>query len=149
MAAIFTLSVMAIYAIGRIFFDYDIRILGVLGAIMSLVTVFTTSMIYAQLKSIPRWNTKLTPVYFYHCPWAVVHFWLAKLKFVFFSYHCRLISVDSLDKGDRALELSGTTIGSGTGLGTLGDVRALNRHTGTNYLLKNLFTLLVVIIPQS
>ena len=99
-------------------FDYDIRILGVLGAIMSLVTVFTTSMIYAQLKSIPRWNTKLTPVYFLSLSVGVVHFWQAKLKFVFLTYHCRLISVDCMDQGDRALALSGTTIGSGTGLGS-------------------------------
>ena len=38
-AAVFTLSVMAVYAIGRIFFDYDIRILGIAGAIMSILTV--------------------------------------------------------------------------------------------------------------
>ena len=61
---------MAVYAIGRVFFDYDIRILGVVGAITSIVTVFTTSMTYAQLKSIPRWNTKLTPA-FYHYHWLV------------------------------------------------------------------------------
>ena len=51
-SAVFTLSVMAVYAIGRIFFDYDIRVLGIVGSIMSLLTVFTTSMIYAQLKSV-------------------------------------------------------------------------------------------------
>ena len=40
-------------------------------------------------------------------------------------------------KGDRALALSGTTIESGTGLGTIGRVRAFEPpHTGTNYLLK-------------
>lgn len=137
-AAVFTLSIMAVYAIGRIFFDYDIRILGVAGAIMSIVTVFTTSMIYAQLKSIPRWNTKLTPAYFLSLSLAGGALLAGQLKF------CLLLLLISGTiqllvwiKGDRALALSGTTIESGTGLGTIGRVRAFEPpHTGTNYLLK-------------
>jgi len=137
-AAVFTLSVMAVYAIGRIFFDYDIRILGVAGAIMSIVTVFTTSMIYAQLKSIPRWNTKLTPAYFLSLSLAGGALLAGQIKF------CLLLLLISGTiqllvwiKGDRALALSGTTIESGTGLGTIGRVRAFEPpHTGTNYLLK-------------
>jgi DMSO reductase anchor subunit len=137
-AAVFTLSLMAVYAIGRIFFDYDIRILGVAGAIMSIVTVFTTSMIYAQLKSIPRWNTKLTPAYFLSLSLAGGALLAGQIKF------CLLLLLISgiiqflvWVKGDRALALSGTTIESGTGLGTIGRVRAFEPpHTGTNYLLK-------------
>jgi len=137
-AAVFTLSIMAVYAIGRIFFDYDIRILGVAGAIMSIVTVFTTSMIYAQLKSIPRWNTKLTPAYFLSLSLAGGALLAGQIKF------CLLLLLISGTiqllvwiKGDRALALSGTTIESGTGLGTIGRVRAFEPpHTGTNYLLK-------------
>ena len=137
-AAVFTLSVMAVYAIGRIFFDYDIRILGIVGAIMSIVTVFTTSMIYAQLKSIPRWNTKLTPAYFLSLSLAGGALLAGQIKF------CLLLLLISGTiqllvwiKGDRALALSGTTIESGTGLGTIGRVRAFEPpHTGTNYLLK-------------
>ena len=137
-AAVFTLSVMAVYAIGRIFFNYDIRILGVVGAIMSIVTVFTTSMIYAQLKSIPRWNTKLTPAYFLSLSLAGGALLAGQFKF------CLLLLLISgfiqllvWIKGDRALALSGTTLESGTGLGTIGRVRAFEPpHTGTNYLLK-------------
>ena len=137
-AAVFTLSVMALYAIGRIFFDYDIRILGVVGAIMSIVTVFTTSMIYAQLKSIPRWNTKLTPAYFLSLSLAGGALLAGQITF------CLLLLLISgivqllvWIKGDRALALSGTTIESGTGLGAIGRVRAFEPpHTGTNYLLK-------------
>ena len=137
-AAVFTLSVMAVYAIGRIFFDYDIRILGVAGATMSIVTVFTTSMIYAQLKSIPRWNTKLTPAYFLSLSLAGGALLAGQIKF------CLLLLLISgfiqllvWIKGDRALALSGTTLESGTGLGTIGQVRAFEPpHTGTNYLLK-------------
>ena len=129
---------MAIYAIGRIFFDYDIRILGVLGAIMSLVTVFTTSMIYAQLKSIPRWNTKLTPVYFLSLSVGGGALLAGQIKVcLFLLIIAGLFQLIVWIKGDRALALSGTTIGSGTGLGALGHVRAFEPpHTGTNYLLK-------------
>ena len=137
-AAVFTLSVMAVYAIGRIFFDYDIRILGVAGAFMSIVTVFTTSMIYAQLKSIPRWNTKLTPAYFLSLSLAGGALLAGQIKFcLLLLLISGIIQLLVWIKGDRALALSGTTIESGTGLGTIGRVRAFEPpHTGTNYLLK-------------
>ena len=137
-AAVFTLSVMAVYAIGRIFFDYDIRILGVAGAIMSIVTVFTTSMIYAQLKSIPRWNTKLTPAYFLSLSLAGGALLAGQIKFcLLLLLISGIIQLLVWIKGDRALALSGTTIERGTGLGTIGRVRAFEPpHTGTNYLLK-------------
>lgn len=137
-AAVFTLSLMAVYAIGRIFFDYDIRILGVAGAIMSIVTVFTTSMIYAQLKSIPRWNTKLTPAYFLSLSLAGGALLAGQIKFcLLLLLLSGIIQLLVWIKGDRALALSGTTIESGTGLGTIGRVRAFEPpHTGTNYLLK-------------
>ena len=137
-AAVFTLSLMAVYAIGRIFFDYDIRILGVAGAIMSIVTVFTTSMIYAQLKSIPRWNTKLTPAYFLSLSLAGGALLAGQIKFcLLLLLISGIIQLLVWVKGDRALALSGTTIESGTGLGTIGRVRAFEPpHTGTNYLLK-------------
>ena len=137
-AAVFTLSVMAVYAIGRIFFDYDIRILGVAGAIMSILTVFTTSMIYAQLKSIPRWNTKLTPAYFLSLSLAGGALLAGQIKIcLLLLLISGIIQLLVWIKGDRALALSGTTIESGTGLGTIGRVRAFEPpHTGTNYLLK-------------
>ncbi len=136
--AVFALSVMAVYAIGRIFFDHDIRILGVAGAIMSIVTVFTTSMIYAQLKSIPRWNTKLTPAYFLSLSLAGGALLAAQIKIcLLLLLISGIIQLLVWIKGDRALALSGTTIESGTGLGTIGRVRAFEPpHTGTNYLLK-------------
>ena len=137
-AAVLTLSVMALYAIGRIFFEYDIRILGVVGAILSVVTVFTTSMIYAQLKSIPRWNTKLTPAYFLSLSLAGGALLAGQITFcLVLLLISGIIQLLVWIKGDRALALSGTTIESGTGLGAIGRVRAFEPpHTGTNYLLK-------------
>jgi DMSO reductase anchor subunit len=95
-------------------------------------------MIYAQLKSIPRWNTKLTPVYFLSLSVGGGALLAGQIKVcLFLLIIAGLFQLIVWIKGDRALALSGTTIGSGTGLGTLGDVRAFEPpHTGTNYLLK-------------
>lgn len=40
------------------------RWLGALIAVCALVTVYTTSMIYAQMRSVQQWNTPLTPAVF-------------------------------------------------------------------------------------
>ena len=37
---------------------------GAVAGVLCLVTVFTTSMIYTQLKTVPRWNHWMTPVLF-------------------------------------------------------------------------------------
>jgi DMSO reductase anchor subunit len=62
--AVAALLVMGLYAIGAVFFENHWPVLGMIGAGLSLGTVFTTSMIYTQLKTIPRWNMPLTPVMF-------------------------------------------------------------------------------------
>ena len=63
-SAVLTLLVMAVYATGLIFFDKDLQIVGWIAALLSLLTVFTTSKIYNQLKTVPRWHMPLTPVLF-------------------------------------------------------------------------------------
>ena len=55
-AAVLALLAMGLYAIGVIFMDTRFGLVGVVGAALSILTVFTTSMIYTQLKTIPRWN---------------------------------------------------------------------------------------------
>ena len=54
--AVVTLLIMAAYGAGLVFFDTVLRPLGWLGAAGALATVFTTAMIYAQLKTVPRWR---------------------------------------------------------------------------------------------
>ena len=63
-AAVGALVVMGIYGAGLVFLDLRMPILGQIGAALSLATVYCTSMIYAQLKTVPRWNMPLTPVLF-------------------------------------------------------------------------------------
>jgi len=137
-AAVAALLVMAVFAARLVFLDTTWAGVGVIGAALSLVTVFTTSMIYAQLKTVPRWHMPLTPVMFLsislaggallagQVSWAT---WLLVLV--------GLVQVGYWVLGDRALAASGTNLASATGLGHIGEVRAFEPpHTGSNYLLR-------------
>ena len=136
--AVLALIVMALYGAGLVFFDARWGLLGLLGAALSLATVFTTSMIYAQLKSVPRWNMPLTPAMFLSFSQAggallsgQVNLAIALLVLA------GAIQVVTWLKGDGRFAEAGSTIASATGLGTPGGVRAFEPpHTGTNYLLK-------------
>ncbi|MBC6441887.1 MAG: dimethyl sulfoxide reductase anchor subunit [Rhodobacteraceae bacterium] len=131
------LMVMGLYAAGAIL-QGEIRAgLGIIGATMCLGTVFCTAMIYARLKTVPRWNQMLTPVVF-------LFFSLtggAMLAGQVWSAVCLTLMLTATQAlhwfvGDRCLADSGSCIGTATGLGPIGTVRLLEPpHTGTNYLL--------------
>ena len=136
--AVAALVLMAIYGAGLVFFGQHWGIIGFLGSIFSVLTVFTTSMIYTQLKTIPRWNSPLTPAMFMsfslaggallagQTTWAIGLIAVAAA-----------IQIVLWMQGDGALAGSGTDLATATGLGTNGTVRAFEPpHTGTNYLLK-------------
>ncbi|MEO1918515.1 MAG: DmsC/YnfH family molybdoenzyme membrane anchor subunit, partial [Paracoccaceae bacterium] len=54
------MGVFGIYALLWIFMDNRIEWLGYIAAFLSVLTIFSTSMIYAQMKSVPRWHTPMT-----------------------------------------------------------------------------------------
>ena len=136
--AVAALVLMAIYGAGLVFFGQHWGIIGFIGSVFSVLTVFTTSMIYTQLKTIPRWNSPLTPAMFMsfslaggallagQTTWAIGLIAVAAA-----------IQIVLWMQGDGALAGSGTDLATATGLGTNGTVRAFEPpHTGTNYLLK-------------
>jgi len=138
--AVGALLVMGLYAAALVFFDTRIVILGWLGALLSLGTVFTTSMIYAQLSTVPRWKTPLTPA-------LLVSISLAGGALLAGQASAALILLPVAGviqvlwwvRGDGAFAASGTDMASATGLGGIGSVRAFEApHTGTNYLLREL-----------
>ncbi|UAB88386.1 dimethyl sulfoxide reductase anchor subunit [Ruegeria sp. SCSIO 43209] len=136
--AVIALLVMGLYAIGAVFLGQRWGVLGWIGAAFSLATVFTTSMIYTQLKTIPRWNMNLTPAMFLSFSLAggallagaeALAPWLLAIA--------GAVQLAYWAKGDGALSRSGTTLATATGLGERGAVRAFEPpHTGTNYLLR-------------
>ena len=128
---------MAIYGGGLVFYEVAIGLVGFLGALLSLATVYSTSMIYAQLKAIPRWNTFLTPVLFLviSLSGGSMLAGLYEVAFIFLTV-TGIVQIIYWIKGDSAFLKSGTNMKSATGLGEKGTVRQFAPpHTGTNYLL--------------
>ena len=137
--SLFALTLSGIYALGRIFFDVDLVIIGLLSAVFCIATVFSTSMIYAQLKTVPRWNSKLTPIVF-----LVFSFAGGALLAGQISVALPLLAVAGITQivswilGDKAFAQSGTNLATATGLTVNpSEVRSFEApHTGTNYLLQ-------------
>ncbi len=136
--AVIALIVMGLYAIGVIFLGQRWSGLGWIGALFSLATVFTTSMIYTQLKTIPRWNMKLTPALFlsFSLAGGALLAGQERVALVLLLI-AALVQILYWRQGDRAFETSGTDMSTATGLTDRGAVRAFEPpHTGTNYLLR-------------
>lgn len=138
--AVAALIAMAIYGAGLVFLGQVWTIVGVIGALLSVGTVFATSMIYTQLKTVPRWHQPTTPVLF--MGFALTGGALMTNHLT--AFYILLLATFALQlfawtQGDKALAQSGTDLGTATGLGTGGQVRAFEPpHTGTNYLLREM-----------
>jgi len=137
-ASVSALVVMGVYGAGLVFFETRLAPLGWVGAALALATVFTTSMIYAQLRAVPRWKTPLTPALF-----IVVSLAGGALLAGQVTAAMGLLALAGLVqvlwwlRGDGALAASGTDMATATGLGSIGRVRAFAPpHTGGNYLLR-------------
>ncbi|MCF6233200.1 MAG: dimethyl sulfoxide reductase anchor subunit [Rhodobacteraceae bacterium] len=138
LAAVAALLVMAGFGAGLVFLDENWRILGLLGAVLSIATVFTTSMIYGQLKTVPRWNMPLTPVMFVSFSLAGGALLAGQVNWALgLLILSGIVQVAYWVLGDKALAGSGTTLATATGLGDMGSLRAFEPpHTGSNYLLR-------------
>ncbi len=150
--AVVTLVIGAIFAALWTFMELASAILGIVTAILALVTVWATGMIYAQIKAVDLWHRMLTPV-------CYLLFSIAGGTTLFLFLHALFT-----DKTEPVWELSSVTMialliawvvkvfwwmggdnaststpGSATGLGHLGKVRLLEKpHTGSNYLQKEM-----------
>jgi DMSO reductase anchor subunit len=138
--AIATFAAFGLYAAIWVFAGLRLLSLGALAAGLALATVFATSMIYAQMKSVPRWRSPTTPLVFLlaalsggalvagaleRAGWLLVALGLAKLA--------------DWITGDRRFAGAGTTLASATGLGAMGRLRMLEPpHTGPNYLTREM-----------
>lgn len=150
--AVATLVLFGIYTLVWMISGERLLWLGLVVALGALLTVYTTAMIYAQLKTVPHWHTVLTPlcylVFSLTCGYvlaaglngfassasgpagvsalAVALAWACKAAW------WKRASVTSL-------ETAGSTMETATGLGDIGRVRLLERpHTGENYLTREM-----------
>lgn len=136
-AAVIALLVVAVHAIGVIFLDTRLAVIGVVGAALALLTVLTTSMIYTQIRAVPRWNQITTPVLFLTLSLAGGALLAGQVTAA--AVLLPLAGIAQLvhwHLGDSRAQTPESTPESATGLGFMGRVRLFEPpHTGSNYLL--------------
>lgn len=134
--AVATLLTFGPVALGRVFLDMELAVLGAIGSVFAVLTVFTTSMIYTQLKTIARWHMWLTPVLFLLYAAAGGGALLAgqaKLAGVLI-LAVTAAQLAAWKQGDTRSTTG--DLGTATGLGEIGQVRLLeSAHTARNYIL--------------
>ncbi len=114
--------------------------LGLLAAASALATVFATSMIYAQMKPVPRWRSPLTPAIFLLASLAGGALLTGETRPAA-ALLAALGLAQGADwlRGDGRFAAAGSTMATATGLGGLGRLRLLEPpHTGPNYLLREM-----------
>ncbi|QYX57499.1 dimethyl sulfoxide reductase anchor subunit [Roseovarius sp. SCSIO 43702] len=137
-ASVLALIVMAVFGAGLVFWGVRWPVMGWLGSAVSLVTVVTTSMIYTQMKTVPRWHTWLTPALYLVLSLAGGALLAGQVTAALVLLPvAAAVQVAWWLRGDGAFARSGTTLATATGLGRNGAIRSFEPpHTGTNYLLR-------------
>lgn len=136
--AVFALLVMAIYGAGLVFAGTQLAVLGIIGGIASLGVVFTTSMIYAQMKTVPRWRHWTTPAMYLLLSIGGGALLSGQVRIAAVLFIAGgILQIFAWASGDTRFNTSGTNMDTATGLGHIGKVRAFEPpHTGTNYLMR-------------
>lgn len=134
--ACLALGFMGLYAIGLVFFDQRWRIFGIPGGLLSLATVFATSMIYTQMRTVPRWNHWSPPVLFMAYAIAGGALLTGRVTLALWLFPViGILQIVAWTDQDRRERTSDTDIATATGLGGIGKVRSFEPpHTGSNYL---------------
>jgi len=136
-ASVAALTFMGLVGFFAVFFSIRLPLLGWIGAAACLATVFTTSMIYAQLQTIPRWNSWITPTHLLSLSLAGGALLAGQIEAATgLLIIAGLVQLAAWGLGDRQFARAGHSLASATGLGEPGRVRAFEPpHTGSNFLL--------------
>ena len=138
-ASVATLMILAPVALSDIFGLGLPRLVGQIGGLLSILTVFTTAMIYTQIRAVPRWHHWLTPVMFLSFALAggatlSGRIWAPVLLLAVGAVLYALWQV-----GDEAFAKAGQSLGTATGLDRLGVPSVLDpAHTAGNYLKREM-----------
>jgi DMSO reductase anchor subunit len=125
--------------------------LGILASALSVATIHATAMIYAQLRTVPRWSATPTPALFLAAGLtggllaagaaagavgAAVAGWWTALALVL---AIGVVIWWQTSAAGAVRSAQGSTMETATGLGFMGRVRLFEApHTGSNYLLKEM-----------
>lgn len=139
-ASVATLVVLAPMALSDVFGLGLARGIGWVGAGLAALTVVCTAMIYAQLRTVPRWNHWTTPVLF--LGFAAVAAAILAAPQLLAAELCLALGAlfwAVLRRGDGAFAAAGQTLGTATGLDRLGRPAVFEpAHTAGNYLQREM-----------
>ncbi|MFZ1815154.1 MAG: DmsC/YnfH family molybdoenzyme membrane anchor subunit [Rhizobiaceae bacterium] len=148
-----TLGAFALYGLIWMTSGERVDLLGYAIAVLSLLTVYSTAMIYGQLKTVPQWSQAMTPAVY--LLYALASGFLigsafsdgALLSFASNGMLALLLLIVAWiakfmwwrSASEASLESRGMTRETATGLGRIGKVRLLERpHSGENYLTREM-----------
>jgi DMSO reductase anchor subunit len=137
--AVAALLVSAVNAFSLVFFETELPVFGWVGSLLSIATVLSTGMIYAQLRAVPRWNSPLTPALFLAASLSAGALLTGQPIFAVFGlliYAALQLAV--WVHGDEAFATSGSTSATATGIDAEHVSLFEAPHTGSNYLLKEM-----------
>lgn len=138
-ASVATLVLLAPVALSGIFGLGLPRLAGQVGGTLAILTVFTTAMIYTQIKAVPRWHHWLTPVMFvtFALAGGAVLSGCTCAPVLLLALGAVLLAVWRV--GDGAFVRAAQTLGTATGLDRLGVPSVLDpAHTAGNYLKREM-----------
>ena len=136
--AVLSVATLMVFAanVGLLVLGTRVAVLGYLSAVLAFLTIACTAMIYAQLRTVPRWHTWLTPVLFitYGLNGGALLAGRSDAALVA-AVAVLIVQVAHWARGRAALRRSGSTPGTATALGGIGSVRMLESpHTARNYV---------------
>jgi sulfite dehydrogenase (quinone) subunit SoeC len=138
-ASVATLLLLAPAALSDIFGLGLPRLIGQIGGTLAILTVFTTAMIYTQIKAVPRWHHWLTPVMFLTFALAGGAMLSGRVWAPVLLLAVGAVLLAAWRVGDGAFARAGQTMGTATGLDRLGVPSVLDpAHTAGNYLKREM-----------
>lgn len=116
------------------------RAVGWVAAAMCVVSVIATSMIYAQIRAVPRWNHWITPALFVAFSLTGGALLAGQVRAALaLSLVLVAVLLLAFRLGDRQFAARGATLGTATGLDRIGAPEVFELpHTGGNYLLREM-----------
>lgn len=138
-ASIFCLPVVFGNIIWAVSQNNYISEVGVVLFFLSLFTIFTTSMIYAQLKTVPSWNNALTPAIFVCAALTGGAILLTDYASLVLLLVFGTLQISFWYIADRGFQDKETSVGTALGYNKNEEIRPFDvAHTNRNYLLNEM-----------
>ena len=138
-ASIFCLLIVFGNIIWAVYQNNYISEVGVVLFFLSLFTIFTTSMIYAQLKTVPSWNNALTPAIFVCAALTGGAILLTDYASLVLLLVFGTLQISFWYIADRGFQDKETSVGTALGYNKNEEIRPFDvAHTNRNYLLNEM-----------